>query len=405
MDRDTDQQTAIRVLIADDSALMRTLITRLFSRAPDIEVTATARDGEDAYRKAVEIRPDVVTMDINMPKLDGISAMQMIVAEQICPVIMFSSLTQQGALETFECLQLGAFDFVPKPEGTVSANLDRIADELVAKVRAAAASGPPRRFRLHGGVLERGSSERGSSAREVSARKAATARSRSHASAPLSPASAAGDFHAIAIGISTGGPATISTLLPELPADLPAAVFLVQHMPAQFIGTFVARLQKECAIEVATAEQGASVRPGVCYVAGNDLHLCVHRKRSGELVLRTPRLPQTLFVPSVNVMMESVLAVFGPKTIGVLMTGIGDDGADQMVQIRQAGGMTIAESQESCVVFGMPFQAIRRGGAEVVLPSWEIAARLVKMLRAPRAAASRRADLLQASQSIGPPGR
>ncbi len=325
----------IRVLVADDSALMRNLISRLLARAPDIKVAATARDGDDAVQKAIQLKPDVVTMDINMPKLDGISAMQMILAEKICPVIMLSSLTQKGAVETFECLELGAFDFVAKPEGTVSANLDAIAEELITKIRAAVASGAVKRPR------------------------------------PT----------AIAIGISTGGPTTISTLLPGLPADLPAAVFLVQHMPAAFIGPYVSRLQKECAIQVVEAETGAPVRPGCCYVAGNDLHLCPYRKLSGEVVLRRPSQPKTLFVPGVGVMMDSVLAIYGRRTIGVLMTGIGDDGTDQMVRIREAGGVTIAESEESCVVFGMPFQAIKRGGAEIVLPSWEIAARLVRILQ------------------------
>jgi len=349
------QGSLIRVLVADDSALMRNLISRLLARAPDIKVTATARDGEDAVQKALELKPDVVTMDINMPKIDGITAMQMILAEKICPVIMLSSLTQQGAVETFECLQLGAFDFVAKPDGTVSANLDAIAEELITKIRAAATSGVVKRPRP-------------------------TASPPRPVSRPVIPALA--EMRAIAIGISTGGPSTISTFLPGLPADIPAAIFLVQHMPAAFIGPYVSRLQKECAIEVVEAETGATVRAGYCYVAADNLHLCPYRKLSGEVVLRRPSQPRTLFVPGVGVMMESVLAIYGRRTIGVLMTGIGDDGADQMVRIREAGGVTIAESEESCVVFGMPFQAIKRGGAEFVLPSWEIAARLVRILDA-----------------------
>jgi two-component system chemotaxis response regulator CheB len=336
--------SVIRVVVADDSALMRNLIGRLLSRAPDIEVVATARDGEDAVQKAIELRPDAVTMDINMPRLDGISAMQMILAEKICPVIMFSSLTQQGAVETFECLALGAFDFVAKPEGTVSANLDTIADELIVKIR-------PRRQSAAVPVVR-----------------------------VTNPVSV--DMRAIAIGISTGGPATISTVLPGLPADLPAVIFLVQHMPATFIPAFVSRLQNECSIQVVEAKTGDPVRAGHCYVAGDGLHLCPFRKASGEVVLRRPNHPKTLFMPGVGVMMESVLAVYGSRTIGVLMTGIGDDGADQMVSIREAGGVTIAESEESCVVFGMPFQAIKRGGAEIVLPSWKIADKLVRVVNA-----------------------
>ena len=344
----------IRVLVADDSALMRNLIGRLLAKAPDITVIATARDGEDAIQKAVELKPDVVTMDINMPKLDGISAMQMILGERICPVIMFSSLTQKGAVETFECLELGAFDFVAKPEGTVSSNLDAVATELIAKIRSAAASGPVKRRQPV-------------------------------ASAPARPAVRPAtipytEMRAVAIGISTGGPSTISTFLPGLPADLPAAIFLVQHMPPAFIPPYVARLQKECAIQVVEAETGARVQTGHCYVASGGLHLCTYRKQNGDVVLRRPSQPKTLFVPGVNVMMESVLSVFGNRTIGVLMTGIGDDGADEMVCIREAGGVTIAESEQSCVVFGMPYQAITRGGAEIALPSWDIAARVVRIL-------------------------
>ncbi len=226
----------IRVLVADDSALMRNLISRLLGRAPDILVAATARDGEDAVQKAIQLKPDVVTMDINMPKLDGISAMQMILAEKICPVIMLSSLTQQGAVETFECLELGAFDFVAKPEGTVSAKLDTIAEELITKVRAAAASGGPRRPRP---------------------KPAASPPPRPIPRPTVRPATLPlSEMRAIAIGISTGGPATISTFLPGLPADLPAAIFLVQHMPPAFISTYVSRLRKECAIEVVEAETG-----------------------------------------------------------------------------------------------------------------------------------------------------
>jgi two-component system chemotaxis response regulator CheB len=295
-------------------------------------------------------------MDINMPKLDGITALQRIMAEKICPVIMFSSLTHRGSLETFECLELGAFDSIAKPDGTVSANLDSIAEELITKIRAAAVSRSYRRLRP-----------------PATPSPVSRPTSRFTSSAPE-------DVRAIAIGISTGGPATISTVLPGLPGDLQAVIFLVQHMPPSFIPTYVARLQKECAIEVVEAKTGEAVRPGCCYVAGDALHMCPFRKASGDVVIRRPNQPRSLFVPSVTVMMESVLAVYGARTIGVLMTGIGDDGADQMVCIREAGGVTIAESEESCVVFGMPYQAIKRGGAEFVLPSWKIAEKLIRVV-------------------------
>jgi two-component system, chemotaxis family, protein-glutamate methylesterase/glutaminase len=347
----------IRVLVADDSALMRQTLKRMISAEPGMEVAGTARDGEDAVAKARELRPDVVTMDINMPKLDGITALQLILEEKICPVVMVSSLTQRGALTTFECLELGAFDFVAKPDGTVSSNLGSIAAELGSKLRAAAASG----------VLERVHKQR---IRRGAVRP------------PVPPPAPRWDTHspvAVAIGISTGGPATLTEVLPVLPADLPASVFLVQHMPATFLTAFARRLNENCALEVVEGRAGMAVEPGHCYVAPGGLHLCPYRKAStGEIVIRTPAQPRTLFIPSVNVMMRAVRETYGPNTVGVLMTGIGDDGADEMVSIRKAGGITIAESEETAVVFGMPREAIERGGADIVAPHYQVAQHIVQ---------------------------
>ncbi len=348
--------SSIRVLVADDSALMRQTLRRVISAEPGMEVVGIARDGEDAVAKARELRPDVVTMDINMPKLDGVTALQLIMEEKICPVVMVSSLTQRGALTTFECLELGAFDFIAKPDGTVSSNLGAAAAELVSKLRAAAASG----------VLQRVRKNR---ARRLSSReRSETPVARWQSNGPI----------AVAIGISTGGPATLSEVLPLLPADLPASVFLVQHMPASFLTAFARRLDEHCALKVLEGRAGMTVEPGHCYVAPGGLHLCPHRKSTGEIVIRTPAQPHTLFVPSVNVMMQAVLEAYGANTVGVLMTGIGDDGADQMVRIRQAGGVTIAESEETAVVYGMPREAVERGGADMISPHYEVAQQIVQ---------------------------
>lgn len=351
----------IRVLMADDSALMRQSLRKILEACPELEVVGVARDGEDAVAKARELKPDVISLDINMPKLDGISVLQIIMAEQICPAVMVSSLTQKGALTTFECLELGAFDFVAKPDGTVSGNIAQVGDELIAKLKLASTSGSLQRL--------------GKRARPQ--RRAEAVRS--------SPTAAAGDSarsnqKAIAIGISTGGPSTIMEVLPRLPADINAAVFLVQHMPAMFIHTFVQRLNDACALQVLEAESGTRVEPGHCYVGPGDYQLGVFRKLNGEVVLRTPRQPQTLFMPSVDVMMNSVLQAYGKNTIGTLMTGIGDDGAEQMLQIFKAGGHTIAESEESCIVYGMPRQAIERGAVEVIAPSWKVAAAIMNFV-------------------------
>lgn len=349
----------IRVLVADDSALMRQTLRRIIAESADLELAGMARDGEDAIAKARELRPDVVSMDINMPKLDGVSALQAIVHERICPVVMLSSLTQEGAQTTFECLELGAFDFVGKPDGTVSSNLGAVARELIAKLRAAASQGTVRQ-------LTRNRQRRNT--RRAPIRESFTKVTRATA---------------VAIGISTGGPATLQEVLPLIPADLPASLFLVQHMPPSFVSSFAKRLGQSCSLKVVEASSGMAVAPSTCYVAPGGLHLCLHRKATGEVVIRTPATPPTLFVPSVSVMMESVLKIYGSDTIGVLMTGIGDDGADQMVAIKNAGGQTIAESEETAVVYGMPREAFERGGASVVAPSHEVAAHIVRAVRRP----------------------
>jgi two-component system chemotaxis response regulator CheB len=350
----------IRVLVADDSALMRQTLKRIVAASADLDIVGLARDGEDAVAKARELRPDVVSMDINMPKLDGITALQMILQERICPVVMVSSLTQRGAATTFECLELGAFDFVAKPDGTVSANMGAVAEELIAKLKAAAARG----------IVGRGQRQR----------------ERKRPQAPSVVANPenlekAASTRAVAIGISTGGPATLQDVLPNIPADVPASLFLVQHMPPSFIASFAKRLDDHCALKVVEGRSGMPVEPSVCYVAPGGMHLCLHRKMTGEVVIRTPSVPATLFIPSVGVMMASVLSIYGKDTIGVLMTGIGDDGADQMVAIRQAGGYTIAESQKTAVVYGMPREAYERGGACLVAPSYEVAGEIVKAIR------------------------
>ena len=347
----------IRVLAADDSALMRQTLKRIIAASADFDLVGLARDGEDAVSKARELRPDVVSMDINMPKLDGVTALQIILHEKICPVVMVSSLTQRGAATTFECLELGAFDFVGKPDGTVSNNMGLVADELISKLKAAASRGIVDR-------LQRNRERRQPYVAPMGASFAQITRKR-----------------AVVIGISTGGPATLQEVLPQIPADVPASIFLVQHMPPAFIASFAKRLDDHCALKVVEGRSGMPVEPSVCYVAPGGMHLCLHRKMTGEVVIRTPTTPPTLFVPSVGVMMASVLNIYGADTIGVLMTGIGDDGADQMVAIKQAGGHTIAESEQTAVVFGMPREAIERGGACVVAPSHQVAGEILRAVR------------------------
>ncbi len=357
-------QYKVRVLVADDSALQRRTLIRVMERDPHLEIVGYARDGEDAVAKARDLRPDVISMDINMPKMDGLTALQIIMEEAICPVVMVSSLTQRNAQVTFEALELGAFDYVAKPDGTVSGNLDKVARELCAKLRAAAATGVTQR--LAGGRNRR-----------AVGRAAAVDRP--------TPTILAADrarlqygYKAVAIGISTGGPSTLMEVIPKLPADLNAAVFIVQHMPAKFTTTFAERMAKESALRVVEAQAMMPVEPGLCFLGQGGFHLTLYKKSSGEIIVRTPTTPEHMFMPSADVMMDSVLAVYGRDTVGVLMTGIGSDGAESMLKIHQAGGVTLAESEESAVVFGMPREAIERGAVDVVAPCHRMADEIIK---------------------------
>ncbi|WP_456434222.1 protein-glutamate methylesterase/protein-glutamine glutaminase [Thermosulfuriphilus sp.] len=351
----------IKVLVCDDSALMRRVLRKIIEADPRLEVVGTARDGKDVIEKARSLRPDVITLDINMPKMDGLTALKILIEEGIAPVIMVSSLTQKGAPITLQALEMGAFDYVAKPGGTVSINMEEVARELIGKIKAAARSGTVRKLKRQEIVKLSPPSPRALIRPRISVPKG-----------ELPP------FAAVAIGISTGGPKTIFEVLPYLPADLPAVVFLVQHMPPSFTESYAQRLDKRCTLKVFHAETGLKVEPGSCFVGKGGYHLTVFKKIRGDLIVRNTKTPRHLFMPSVDVMMESVLSVFGPQTVGVLMTGMGDDGAEAMVKIRQAGGITIAESEESAIVFGMPREAIERGGAEIVAPSWEIANHIIR---------------------------
>ena len=349
----------VRVLIVDDSALMRKKITQMLDSAFGIEVAGTARNGEDGIRKAEELKPDVITLDVNMPVMDGLTALRIIIEKKICPVVMLSSLTQEGASTTFEAMEIGAFDFVAKPSGTVSRDIEVVRRELVRKVKAAASTGYSSKLARVIEPIEIGEDEQVNDELE------------------LAPIDSAG-FKAVCIGISTGGPKTIFDVIPRLPADLNAAVFLVQHMPVGFTETFAQRLNRSSRLYVKEAEPGDIVTPGVCYVGKAGYHMTVYKKHNGVVTLRMGKTPDHAFIPSADVMMESVSGAFGNNCLGILMTGMGSDGADSMCRIRRGGGFTIAESEETAIVYGMPREAVERGCADMVLPSGKIAGEIIR---------------------------
>ncbi len=348
----------IRVLIADDSALMRRELRKLLESDPAFEVLEAARDGQEAVDKAKRLAPDVVALDINMPVMDGLTALQLIMMESPCPVVMISSLTMEGALTSYEALELGAVDFIGKPGGTISKNIDQIAFDIIAKLKAAA-SARMSNIRI----------------RRKPQRYDTTQKNK--------PAAPKGKGKIVIIGQSTGGPNVIMDIIPAFPADLGVPVIIIQHMPANFTSSFASRLDQYCALPFKEVAAGDIITAGQGYLAKGDVNMILVPRgmgKPGEMV-RLTHTPDTLHKPSVNVAMDSVLKLYGANTIGVLLTGMGDDGADAMVAIRGAGGRTIAESEETCVVFGMPKEAIMRGGAEFVLPSHKIGEKIVALVR------------------------
>lgn len=353
----------IKVLIVDDSALMRKALKEIIMTDPRLEVVGTARDGQDAIEKVNDLNPDVVTMDINMPLMDGLTSMQYILSEHPeIPVLMVSSLTSEGALTTFEALELGAFDYVAKPSGTVSSDIHMVGKEIIQKVKLAYKSVNKKNIRDR--IARLGKAE--TQIIETPGKKAEFSMGRELTKI-------------VVIGISTGGPGTLMEVLPLLPEDLEAAILIVQHMPPSFTTSFAKRLDNACRIPIKEAEAGDVLQNGRGYLAPGGYHMVVRNKNG---LIRLPTTPKTVFMPSVNVTMESVLETYGGKNvIGVLMTGMGDDGAEAMVKIRKAGGMTIAEDESTAVVFGMPREAIERGGAQMVVPSYKMADAIIKAVR------------------------
>ncbi|AKI97259.1 protein-glutamate methylesterase/protein-glutamine glutaminase [Kosmotoga pacifica] len=348
----------IRVLIVDDSPLTRRLLKTLLESDPEIKVVGFGRNGFEAVEMAKELLPDVIILDVIMPEKDGFEALKELVEDAIAPVIIVSVITQEYSQEALEALEIGAFDYIPKPENNTITSLANIRDLLVSKVKLAykQSKNTPLLKRLKRNCVQE---------EIISKPKADSSKTPS-------------DFYAIAIGISTGGPKNIYDVLPVLPSDLNAAVFLIQHMPSSFTTSYAERLNRYCQLRVVEANEGMSVEPGTVYVGKGGYHLKLKKLGDSKCGIHLTKTPKHIFMPSVDIMMQSVLKVFGNRTVGILMTGMGDDGAKAMVQIKNSGGYTIAESEETAVVFGMPQEAIKLGGVDIILPSYKIPEHIVK---------------------------
>jgi two-component system chemotaxis response regulator CheB len=325
----------VRVLVVDDSALMRKLIPQILQADSSIQVVGTAMDGNFGLKKIEDLKPQVVTLDLEMPGMGGLDMLKEIVRRHRVPVIVVSSHSTQGASVTLQALSLGAFDFVAKPND-VSARMQEIARELISKIKAAAQS---RGVRVRP-VLE---GQRPTEKVLLDAKKMPT--------------------RVVAIGVSTGGPQALQFVLSQLPADFPGTIVVVQHMPEGFTEMFARRLDEVCAIGVKEAQSGDLLLAGRVLVCPGSRHLKVKRLPLGDVVVLADDPLVNGHRPSVDVLFKSVAEEFGAKSIAVLMTGMGEDGAQGMGVIKAAGGMTIAQSEDSCVVYGMPKAAIDRGYA------------------------------------------
>jgi two-component system, chemotaxis family, protein-glutamate methylesterase/glutaminase len=341
----------IRVLVVDDSALMRKLIPTILERDSSLEVVGTAMDGAFALKKIEELHPDVVTLDLEMPRMDGLEALRLIMRRAPMPVIVFSTHSREGAYSTFKALALGAIDFVAKPRDAAAGHLDTIAVELIEKIKVAKRAA--------------GRKIRASVAEETAPPQKKPSR------AALPPS------RIVAIGISTGGPNALQYVLSQIPADFSASILIVQHMPEGFTEMFAKRLDECCALDVQEARSGDLLLAGRVLICPGNRHMMVRRMPRGDMAVLSDGPPVNGHRPSADVLFRSVAQAFALTSVGVLMTGMGDDGAEGLGAIKAAGGMTVAQSEDTCVVSGMPRAAILKGHVTKIVPLDSLSAFLV----------------------------
>jgi two-component system chemotaxis response regulator CheB len=358
-------QTPVRVMVVDDSAFMRTALTRMIQSDPGLEVVGCATDGQQALEILPKLDPDVITMDIEMPRMNGLEALRKVMAETPRPVIMISSLSQEGAQATFDALEAGAFDYIPKQLSYVSLDIVKIRDELTAKVRAAAASSI--RSRTKAGTRT----------------KPMTAELRvavpQTGTTPLIPS-------VVCIGTSTGGPKALQQILPMLPQTLTAGVLVVQHMPPGFTRPFAERLNGICRVRIREAEEEDWIEPGTVLIAPAGWHMTPFRKTHSRYAVHLAKTPAgKLHMPSVDVMMIAAAEVFRAMAMGVILTGMGNDGEEGMRAIYAAGGWTVGQDEASCTVYGMPRACALAGVLRRVVPLTQVPGEIVSATRTPQA--------------------
>ena len=350
-----------RVLIVDDSAFMRKVLQTIVASDPQLEVCGEARDGRDAVTQTEVLQPDVISMDINMPHMDGLQATEVIMSSNPHPILIVSSESREGAEVTLKALQLGAIDFVAKPTGGVDLDMSSVREEICRKLKMAAKVRVVRtatRSRLQQDVAT-------ASPRTEPVAPPAPATNGRSAAAPPVPGKGTGKFPIVVMAASTGGPATLMKFIPTFPKDFPGAVILVQHMPGNYTDQFGKQLSEVAQIRVKEAEAGEIIVPGLLYVCPGSHHMRV--SPTGRVSLDDgPRIGG--YRPCADLTMESAADYAGPMAIGVILTGMGNDGVKGVQAIRGVGGHTIAQDESTAVIFGMPQEAIKSGAIDQILP-------------------------------------
>src|ERR1700704_6100155 len=364
----------IKLLIADDSALMRKLLGEIFAAEGDFEIRF-ARNGKEALDLAKSFQPDVVTLDVHMPEMNGLDCLNRIMIESPRPVVMVSSLTDDGAQVTLQALDLGAVDFVAKPAGAVSLEIDEMRPVLVETIRTAARAKLRKSLRLGERVRHRMDQGKAASRPFL---VPAVQRRPGEPSASEATAEVPG---LVLIGASTGGPPAIEAVIAKLPQDFPWPVLVAPHLPASFTAAFARRLDGICALRVVEVSKPTPLRPGHVYIGRGDADIVVAPRPSGPIVLSAPPGAGYPWHPSVERMVRGALALSpAASLIGVMLTGMGSDGAPAMTRLKQQGGRTTAEAESTAVVWGMPGELVRHGGAGMVVPLGQIGSAVLEMM-------------------------
>lgn len=369
----------MKVLVVDDSAFMRKMISDIINSDSELEVIGTAKDGVEAVELTEKLNPDVITMDVEMPRMTGIEAVKKIMEKNPTPILMLSALTKRGSRETFEALEAGAVDFIQKPSGTISLDIREIGDELIKKIKSVAKARvrPRTPSLISTNTKEEKTKDERAKKEEPTPKEVAKKVSTLELDIPPEKL----DTMAVMIGSSTGGPPVVTEVVSKLPKNMPP-VYIVQHMPKGFTKMFAERMNAEAALTVKEAEDGEMARPGYAYVAPGDYHMLLKKRGRNvyiELDNKMPKVHGTK--PSVEVTAEYVARIYGGRTVAVMLSGIGRDGADAYRMIKNKGGKIIAQSKDTCVVFGMPKAVIEYGIADSILPPSKIPEAIVKYIK------------------------